>query len=100
VAQQFDAETELRIAEVRLGMQAEDFVRSPIGRYLLGRAQIEVDDATTKLKRVSPADTEAVRALQNRVLLMESFGGWIQDAIANGNNAEAQLQHQDAIGEI
>lgn len=99
MAEQFDAETELKIAEVRLGMQAEDFLKSPIGKYLLGRAADKADEALEKLKRVSPAETESVRALQNDVRLMESFGTWIRDAITNGNNAESQLKHQEDVGE-
>jgi hypothetical protein len=94
---EYDAETELRLAEVRLGIQAEDFLRSPIGRYLVGRAQIEVEAAVEELKHAHPEDPAIIRKLQNRITLMESFGAWLQDAIANGNNAEAQLKHQEGL---
>src|SRR5262245_47938803 len=94
----FDPETHVKLAEVKLGLEVEDFVRSPVGRYLLGRAAIEVKAATEVLKKADPEDAKAVRAAQNRIALMESFEKWLEDAIGNGNNAEAQLKETEDLG--
>jgi hypothetical protein len=91
----FDAETQLRLAEVKLGIQAEDFLASPVGRYLVGRAAIEADAAVELLKKAKTI--EEMHHLQDRITLMESFALWVTDAINGGHHAEEQLKHEEDV---
>jgi hypothetical protein len=95
---EFDPDTQLRLAEVRLGLDTEQFLKTPVGRYLLGRAEHDAQDAIDRLKTVDAADANAVRKAQGDAILVERFMAWLNDAIMNGRNAEEQLEqgHQDS----
>ena len=74
------------------GRQVEIFLESDIGQYLLQCAQIDVEKALEKLKRVNPRDVEAVQNLQNDIRVAESIVGWLSDAINSGKQATEALK--------
>jgi hypothetical protein len=93
MSDQLDA-SELRelYATVELGLDVQAFLRTPVGKYLWQRASDERVDALADLVDVSPADTEAVRALQSTIKRADSILFWLNEAIEAGKNAEAQLE--------
>ncbi|MCK0507915.1 hypothetical protein [Aromatoleum anaerobium] len=84
------------LQRVAMGMEAEAFLGSNIGRYLVERAETERDDAVGDLKAVSPDDPKAIRDLQNRIWRAESVQFWLADLINDGNNAMHELQAREA----
>lgn len=80
------------IAEAVLGRDAEEFLTSDLGRYLVGRAQIEADEAMAKLKKVSPTASQEIISLQHQIWRAEQFATWLQELIANGRAAEQTLE--------
>jgi hypothetical protein len=86
-----DAETRDLYNAVVLGFDVKAFTKSPVGLYLLSRADEERMDALVGLVDVSPDDAEAIRALQSTVKRADSFQYWLEDAIQSGHNAQAQL---------
>ena len=88
-----DANQELNplLKAVDLGFQAEAFLQSDIGRYLVQRAEAQVDAAVEALKQEDPEDAKAIRALQNTIAVAESVQYWLADAIQQGENAQQQL---------
>jgi hypothetical protein len=92
---QSDNHDDLLVAEARLGVEAEGFLSSDLGRYLLGRAELEERDALEELTRVDPDDAKAVRAAQGRLYLARAVPGWIRDAIQNGRVAYMQLETEE-----
>ncbi len=96
---QFDAETQVLLAEVELGLDAQQFLGSKLGRYLVGCAQQEVKQAFVDFKAADPEDKKAITALQNRIWVAERFQQWIAEAIGNGTNAEHQIQQKESTGE-
>lgn len=79
------------LAVIALGIDAETFRQSPIGRYLDKRAQEMVFEGLNGLRTVDPENAKDVRAFQNKVVLGESFMQWIGDAIDEGRNTEQQV---------
>ena len=74
-----------------IGKDAEEFLSSEIGRYMLECAANQVDDAVCKLKKANPLDTELIITLQNEIYRAESFGAWISDLVIAGNQAIQQI---------
>lgn len=86
------AEQRELLAEVDLGLQAEAFFRSDIGKYMRGRAEAMSVELTEDLKKVDPENAKAVRDLQNKIWLADNFIEWIGELIIGGRNAEQALK--------
>lgn len=77
--------------QIEFGVEVESFIRSKLGRYLIGRAESERDAALSDLAVVDPTDVKQITALQNKVKLAESFQYWLAEAIESGHSAFAAL---------
>ncbi len=84
-------ETKKLQGEVALGLEVEGFLTSTVGRYLITRAEVEVQQAVEKLKTVDPTDAKAIQELQNQVYRAESVQYWLAEALQSGDNANAEL---------
>lgn len=76
---------------VDLGFQAEAFLQSDLGCYLVQRAEAQTEEAVEALKVADPEDAKAIRALQNTIAVAESVQYWLGDVIQQGVNAQQQL---------
>ena len=81
---------------IKLGDSAEKLVDSPIGKFLIERAQEDALDAMNTLKTISPIETENIRALQNRIQCAENFETWLMEAIQIGNMSQEQIELLDS----
>lgn len=79
------------LKSVDLGFQAEAFLQSDIGRYLVHRAEAQIEEAVDVLKGADPEDAKTIRALQNTIAVAESIQYWLADVIQQGENAQQQL---------
>jgi hypothetical protein len=84
-------ETELLIAEARLGSQAKDFLKSPVGQFIAGRALKAKQEAFEAWMNVEPHDEEAIRELQFRARLPQLVVRWLEEAINQAKHAEETL---------
>lgn len=84
-----------QMGQVSLGIDAEAFVLSPLGKYLIGRSEREVEQAVEQLKRVAPDDSKVIAALLHRIRVAESVPQWLAEAIQAGHHAEFQLRESD-----
>jgi hypothetical protein len=80
------------MAQAILGRDAQDFLASELGRYLLGCCDQEKADALEQLARVSPWRRNRIRQLQNEVWRAESVKSWLAELIVSGNQAESVLE--------
>jgi len=83
--------TEL-FAEAIIGRDAEDFVNSDIGRYVIGCAEQEANEAIAQLKNVYPWRRRKITELQNKIWRAESIQTWISELIIKGRQAQQQLE--------
>ena len=86
-----DPDTYGLFAEADMGREAQEFLASPVGRYLFGCAQEEYRDATTKLKRTAFWRFRRIQQLQNEIWRAEQFMLWLRDLIVKGKAAEQAL---------
>jgi len=88
-------ETDMLLAEAMLGRDAEEFLATDIGRYLVGRAQIEADEAMAKLKRTASWRRRRITELQAEIWRAESLRSWLGELVASGKAAEAALEQAE-----
>jgi hypothetical protein len=74
-----------------LGKQADMFLRSDVGQYLLARAEEKAKLYYEGLKKVSPWRTRRIKDLQNEIWKCESFRTWLVEAINEGRYAEEEM---------
>jgi hypothetical protein len=82
--------------QLELGAAVETFLGGQIGRYLIQRAETERAEALEALKDVNPEDAAAVRALQNRVRVVDTVQQWLADTISQAAAAFARLERMDS----
>lgn len=77
--------------QAQLTFVMEDWLRSPVGSYLVARAEKQRAEALEKLATTSPENAPAIRELQTRIRISDSWQQWIADAITEGQQAHKQL---------
>lgn len=87
-----DTDTQTLMAEAILGDDADKFLKTELGRYLLETAKQESLDALHELKSIDPTDTKKITELQNKIWLAESFEGWLVQLINAGQQARDILE--------
>lgn len=80
-------------AEVEMGELARDFVKSELGKCLIGMAHQEIAEAQLGLETVSPNDLEKITELQNKAKLGRMFEQWLVELIDRGNSALEVFKH-------
>lgn len=79
------------LAEAIVGRDAEDFVQSDIGQYILGCAEQEAQEAMNQLKHVYPWRRRKITELQNKIWRAESLQSWLAELVIAGKQATQQL---------
>lgn len=93
-----DVQTRTLIAEVDLGRQAKEFFASDLGRYILGCATQEIQEAQMGLAEVNWWNIWKVRKLQNKIWRARSLIGWMADLVRQGKQAEVTLTEGEGNG--
>ena len=81
---------------IAFGIRVEEFLHSDIGKYLIARADEEIEDAVEALKRADPDLPNVIRALQSKINVAESFQYWLAEAIQDGLNSMQELNEPGA----
>lgn len=91
-----DPSTRTLVAEVDLGAQAADFVRSDIGRHLIGCLKQEIVLAQDALSSTSPWRFLKVQELQNRVWRAKFMLVWLRELLIGGKSARSALNETES----
>ena len=83
------------LAEAMIGRDAEDFIESDIGRYIIGCAEQESHEATEQLKRVYPWRRRKIQELQNKIYRAESIQSWLAELVISGKQALQSLENEN-----
>ena len=81
-------------AEALLGDEAQRFMKSDLGRLVLGLARQEVDRAIDDLLLADAADVKAIRDIQLRAQLGAKFEEWLKNIVADGEQSLQMLMAQ------
>lgn len=87
-------DTSVLEAEIVLGDDADKFMRSDLGRVIVGMADQEADAAMAELKSAKVTDPEHLRELQNIIWRAEKFKEWLGELVDRGNQAFKTLEHE------
>lgn len=71
------------------GVEVQDFLRSPIGDFLLKRAEDRLAVVLSVLKKQDPAEPTKIVLLQAEIRHLEMFEGWLAEAVQAGITAVA-----------
>lgn len=91
----FDPDSRTMFAEAQLGHEAQDFFASDLGRYMIGCAKQDLEDAHQKLAGTMPFRWRRIQALQNEIRLPKMFLLYMRDLIIRGKAAERSLEERD-----
>lgn len=89
------SDSQTLMAEAILGKDAEDFLKSEVGQYIVGRIEQDIEDAKSKFIEVDPTDAKAVMSLQNDIKRAESLKQYFHEIIVAGRNAFNLLKSEE-----
>jgi hypothetical protein len=82
-------------AEAILGKDAEEFISSELGRYIIGRVDQEREEAVQQLCKTWSWRRNRIRELQNQIWRCDTFKSWLADMVVRGKSA-IDLLEQDS----
>lgn len=83
------------IAELELGLQAEEWFATPLGKYVLGCIEQEIAAAKDDFETVDIQDAQKVRELQDRIKRANTVKSWFAELIQRGRDAETMLTERE-----
>jgi hypothetical protein len=83
------------LTDVELGLDAKQFLHSPLGRRLLKQMQDDIDGATEELTVHDVNDTPGMQALQDTIELARKLPRYINERLLAGQQAEETLTTRD-----
>lgn len=87
-----DLSTQTLVAEAILGKDAEEFLASDLGRYIVARIDEEERTALDGLAEVWPWRRRRIEQLQAQLWRARSFKSWLGDLIVAGKQALEHLE--------
>lgn len=91
-----DPSTRTLLAEVDLGGQAAEFLRSDLGRHLIGCLKQEVALGQDALSSTSPWRFLKVQELQNRIWRAKFMLVWLRELLIGGKSAQSALNETES----
>lgn len=88
---------DLTLETAKLGIEAEAFLRSSLGRYMVDRADMEIERAMVELVEADPEDARLNREIRNRIHVAKQIKQWIGEAINSGRVAHENLIEREAL---
>ena len=79
----------------KFGIEVERFLSTPIGKYLVERAEREGDEAIKAMKQVDPSNESEVRKVQDGLTIPDKVVSWLAEAIGEGHACEYQLHESE-----
>ena len=81
-----DREADYRIedyihADINLGDEADDWLKTPVGQYIVGRCDAQLAEAINQLLVVDPYDGKKIQELQNHGMQAFLFITWINELL-------------------
>lgn len=86
---------DITVQTAQLGMDAETFLHTNLGRYLIERAEMEEDSLKDELFTLSAFDTEANQIVRNKIEVTRMFRQWIVETIEAGHMATDTLMSEE-----
>lgn len=85
------------LSMARMGIDAESFMRTPLGKFLSKKADDEIAAATEELIETEPSEIKTATEIRNRIHVARMFIVWLRDAITIGHSAHDQLKELEGM---
>ena len=82
-----DSEREYYHQKIFLGEKTKEFLSNELGKFLLQKAQEEIDQVIDDFQYVDPHDIKVITQLQTRLRTALSVPQWLEQAISEGRQA-------------
>ena len=80
----------------KLGIEAEAFLRSSLGRHMMQRVELLIQQSTEELIACDSFDGHSNQEIRNTIKVCQLFKAFIQDAIEEGRIAVDELEADEA----
>ena len=84
------------VVRAKLGIEAEMFEHSALGRYLLERADLDRALLSEELIAKDPEDIDGCKAVRNKILVIDLFIDFLTEVKNSGHAAEILMEEQEA----
>lgn len=86
------SELEQLDTQVALGVKVAEFFDGPVGKYLRTKHDTYRAELLETLAHVDADDPKGIRAIQNRILVIDQIDQWLAEAITQALAAHERLQ--------
>lgn len=87
---------DITLETAKLGVEAEGFLRSSFGKYLIERADMQMGQAVRALIDADPMDGKLNYKLRNDIKVCEQIKQWIGEAVSSGKVAHGNLTARES----
>jgi len=91
---------DLVLDTARLGIEAEAFLSSNLGRYMMERAALHREQYLELLYRSAPSDTKENILHRIEISAATKFLEWLNEAINSGKTAHMQIINQEVENDV
>ncbi len=88
-------ENQFRIIKARLGIEAESFQNSHVGRYIYDRIDMDLEKIRQLLEDTDPHEIDKCVAIRNDIQVRKLFDLWLKEAIRSGLAAETEIHESE-----
>jgi len=79
----------------QIGIEAEKFLSTDLGIFLLGKAEMELETGFSLLLDALPTDYATITKLQSQCKRALNFKSWLAEAIQSGEYAVRELRQDE-----
>ena len=83
------------VAIIKLGIEAERFLNSDLGRYLIDRAEQDREKAIKDFKSCDLTDQSTVMRIRDAVLIPDKVVAWLTEVIQVGYVKHEELRQSE-----
>lgn len=91
---EFENDPDIIVA--RVGIELEKYLSTPVGKSLVKRAELQIEEAVSKMLELDPDENRtAFRKHRMDALVAQQALTWLADILADGKQAEDSIHKQD-----
>jgi hypothetical protein len=82
-------------AQIQMGNAADEWMKGPLGQYVLGRCEQIINRAKDRLTKVDPRSASKIQELQTEIWKAGALAGFLNELLAEGRQALETLESSD-----
>ena len=82
-------------AQIHMGNAADEWMKGPLGQYVLGRCEQIIESAKNELVHADPESPKMIQMLQNKIWTAGAVPAFLNELLAEGRQALETLESSD-----